>query len=293
MTKSVYEILASKVIDAVEAIQDPVEKAKAIGKFMEILKDKDVEGVVTPVKVKAAKQQEEKAAAAEEEFVKEMDGTYNVKPKKAAKVEKPADVLNLPKSEPLEMVKPNKEKVEAIKAKIEEADVLTLPSENDTEETVKLRRSLLAKKYGDMTIEEAFGDPEVSQYLTVEIESMSAFKEQLMKCFEIEAVYNDDGAIEYISKGTVTIDQIDSLIHHYIHEADPKAEEYSKVKLDKFLTAFIPYMIHLYGIYSYTPDQIAEVGREAMDEKEDFSVADINIHNAEALLMVMEDKFNH
>ena len=42
MTKSVYEILASKVVDAVEAIKDPVEKAKAIGKFMEILKDKDV-----------------------------------------------------------------------------------------------------------------------------------------------------------------------------------------------------------------------------------------------------------
>ena len=71
MTKSVYEILASKVVDAVEAIKDPVEKAKAIGKFMEILKDKDVEGVVTPIKVKAAKQQEEKAAAAEEEIVKE------------------------------------------------------------------------------------------------------------------------------------------------------------------------------------------------------------------------------
>ena len=52
MTKSVYEILASKVVDAVEAIKDPVEKAKAIGKFMEILKDKDVEGLVTTVKVK-------------------------------------------------------------------------------------------------------------------------------------------------------------------------------------------------------------------------------------------------
>ena len=121
MTKSVYEILASKVVDTVEAIKDPVEKAKAIGKFMEILKDKDVEGVVTPIKVKAAKQQEEKAAAAEAEIVKEMDGTYDVKPKKASKVEKPSDVLNLPKSEPLEMIKPNKEKVEAIKAKIEEA----------------------------------------------------------------------------------------------------------------------------------------------------------------------------
>ena len=61
MTKSVYEILASKVVDTVEAIQDPVEKAKAIGKFMEILKDKDVESAVTPIKVKAAKEQEEKA----------------------------------------------------------------------------------------------------------------------------------------------------------------------------------------------------------------------------------------
>lgn len=293
MTKSVYEILASKVVDVVEAIKDPIEKAKAIGKFMEILKDKDVDGVVTPVKVKATKQQEEKVAAAEAEIVKELDGTYDVKPKKIAKVEKPSDVLNLPKSEPLEMVKSNKDKVEAIKAKLEEADTLTLPSENDTEETVKLRRSLLAKKYGDMTIEEAFSNPEVSQYLSVEIESMSAFKEQLMKCFKIEAVYNDDGEIEYISKDTVTIDQIDALIHHYIHEADPKAEEYSKVKLDKFLTAFIPYMIHLYGIFSYTQDQIGEVGREAMDEKEDFSVADINIHNAEALLMVMEDKYNN
>ena len=72
MTKSVYEILASKVVDAVEAIKDPVEKAKAIGKFMEILKDKDVEGVVTPVKVKATKQQEEKAAAAEAEIFFKM-----------------------------------------------------------------------------------------------------------------------------------------------------------------------------------------------------------------------------
>ena len=58
-------------------------------------------------------------------------------------------LLNLPKAEPLEMVKPNKEKIEAIKAKLEEADTLTLPSENDTEEIIKLRRSLLAKKYGD------------------------------------------------------------------------------------------------------------------------------------------------
>lgn len=293
MTKSVYEILASKVVDTVEAIKDPVEKAKAIGKFMEILKDKDVEEVVTPVRVKAVKQQEEKAAAAEAEIVKELNGTYDVKPKKMAKVEKPSDVLNLPKSEPLEMVKPNKDKVEAIKAKLEEADTLTLPSENDDEETIKRRQVVLAKRYGDMTIGEAFNDPEVGQYLTFENSYMSAFREQLMKCFQIEMEENDEGEIEYVSKGEVTIDQIDNLIHHYIHEADSKAEDYTKVKLDKFLTAFIPYMAHLYAIYSHTPDQIAEVGREAMDEKEDFSVADINIHNAEVLKMVLEDRFDH
>ena len=293
MTKSVYEILASKVVDTVEAIKDPVEKAKAIGKFMEILKDKDIEGIVTPVKAKAAKQQEEKAAAAEAEIVKEMDGTYDVKPKKASKVEKPSDVLNLPKSEPLEMVKPNKEKAEAVKAKLAEADVLTVPSENDDEETIKRRQVVLAKKYGDMTIGEAFNDPEVGQYLVFENNYMSAFREQLMKCFEIEMEENSEGEIDYVSKGAVTIEQIDSLIHHYIHEADPKAEDYTKVKLDKFLTVFIPYMAHLYAIYSHTPDQIADVGREAMDDKEDFSVADINIHNAEVLKMVLEDRFDH
>lgn len=288
MVKSIYNLLAMQILNTVEAIKDPVEKAKAIGKFMEILKDKDVDAVVTAVKSDAKKQQEENLA---DEIMKELTGTYNAKPKKATKVEKQTEVLNLPKSEPLEMVKPNKEKVEAVKAQLEEADILTLPSEDDTEETVKLRRSILAKKYGDMTIEKAFNDPEVGPYLSVEMEAMSAFREQLMKCFNIEVEENGD-EIEYVSKGEVTIEQIDNLIHHYIHEADMSAEDYTGVKLDKFLTAFIPYMVHLYTIFGYTQDQIGEVGREAMDEKEDFTVADINIHNAEALKMVMEDKFN-
>ena len=43
MVKSIYNLLAMQILNTVEAIKDPVEKAKAIGKFMEILKDKDVD----------------------------------------------------------------------------------------------------------------------------------------------------------------------------------------------------------------------------------------------------------
>lgn len=315
---SMYDLVASQILLVLDDIKNPVEKAAAMKNFMEVLKDRDYE-IPTPDDINNDEDDDDivlkliNAAEAEmygqeyqdrlkkklgKETKSKAQKIHEVKIERVkAKEEDNIDEIfrDINKAEVNPPSKQNKEtaetKAEEVKAEIATADELTLPSENDTEETVEMRRVALAKKYGNMAIKDAFSNEDVSKYLTFELDAMNTFREQLMSCFDVEAKVNDAGEVTYIQHGEVTADQIDELIHHYIHEADPGAQDYSEVKLDKFLTVFIPYMIRLYKIYSYTSEQIAEIGNEVMDADGDFNCGDINIHNAEALLMILDDKF--
>ena len=142
-----------------------------------------------------------------------------------------------------------------------------------------------------MPISKAFADEKIQELLAVEFESLGAFREQIMKCFGIELTENADGEIVETSETGFTAEQVEKLLQYYMHEADETADDCASVKLDKFLTRFIPYMVTLYQIYGYSCDQICAAGQEMTDSKSDFGAGQININNAEALLCVLNELY--
>ena len=140
-----------------------------------------------------------------------------------------------------------------------------------------------------VTISKAFADEKIQELLAVEFESLGAFREQIMKCFGIELTENANGEIVETSESGITAEQVEKLLQYYMHEADETADDCGSVKLDKFLTRFIPYMVTLYQIYSYSCDKISAAGQEMTDSKSDFGAGQININNAEALLCVLNE----
>ena len=260
-----YDVVVRKAIEAADQIKDADAKVHAYCSILGLLKEKDVE--------------------------LEKEPTPLVPVKEGKKV-KAAEVKAESKTKPLEMKQPEAKDVKEVKAAVKELEeeTITLPSDNDNEETVTLRRGLVAKKYGSLTLKEAYADAEVAKYISHEVESLSAFRFRLMETFDVKVDENDNQIGE--SSFGITKQQVDGLVHHYIKEADKNAKDYSEVKLDKFLLVFIPYMIQLYEIFSHKVDEIVKAGNTMMQMAEGFTAANININNAGALVLVLRDMDN-
>lgn len=254
-----FNALMQKAFDSINKISDPIECVNAIALILPY-----TAGFEADMVVKAEAEAEPKAKAAE--------------PKKAEAKE----------HKPLTMVKPTAEEVAKVEKAMEEEEILP-PVAGETKEAIEKRRLQVIKKYGDMPISKAFADEKIQELLAVEFESLGAFREQIMKCFGIELTENANGEIVETSESGITAEQVEKLLQYYMHEADETADDCGSVKLDKFLTRFIPYMVTLYQIYSYSCDQISAAGQEMTDSKSDFGAGQININNAEALLCVLNE----
>lgn len=249
-----FNALMQKAFDSINKISDPIECVNAIALILPY-----TAGFEADMAVKAEAEAEPKAKAAE--------------PKE---------------HKPLKMVKPTAEEVAKVEKAMEEEEILP-PVAGETKETIEKRRLQVIKKYGDMPISQAFADEKIQELLAVEFESLGAFREQIMKCFGIELTENANGEIVETSEIGFTAEQVEKLLQYYMHEADETADDCGSVKLDKFLTRFIPYMVTLYQIYGYSCDQICAAGQEMTDSKSDFGAGQININNAEALLCVLNE----
>lgn len=260
-----FNALMQKALESIGKINDPVECVNAISQILPYVAG--LEGNMAFKDTVAEAEPEEKKTKAAE-------------PKKAEAKE----------HKPLKMVKPSAEDVAKVEKAMEEEEILP-PQEGESKEAIDKRRLQVIKKYGDMPISQAFADEKIQELLAVEFESLGAFREQVMKCFGIELTENADGEIVETSESGITAEQVEKLIQYYMHEADESADDCGSVKLDKFLTRFIPYMVTLYQIYGYSCNQICAAGQEMTDSKSDFGAGQININNAEALLCVLNELY--
>lgn len=258
-----YENVVKKAIEAADQIKDADAKVHAYCCILGFLKEKDINIEIEAMPVQAVKES-----------------------KKVKASEPKTETKN--KTKPLEVKQEEKsaEKIEAVIKELDE-ETISLPSDDDDEEKVTLRRALVAKKYGNLTLKEAYSDEEVAKYITREVEALTAFRYRLMEAFDIKVDENDN-QVGKSSLG-ITKEQVDDLVHHYIKEADKNAKDYGEVKLDKFLLVFIPYMIQLYEIYGHKIDEIVKSGNTMMQMTEGFTAANININNAAALVLVLRD----
>ena len=260
--EKMFNALMQKAFDSINKISDPVECVNAISLILPY-----TAGFEDNIIVKAEAVEEPKAK--------------NAEPKKA----------EVKEHKPLKMVKPTAEDVAKVEKAMEEEEEILPPVAGETKEAIEKRRLQVIKKYGDMPISKAFADEKIQELLAVEFESLGAFREQIMKCFGIELTENADGEIVETSETGFTAEQVEKLLQYYMHEADETADDCASVKLDKFLTRFIPYMVTLYQIYGYSCDQICAAGQEMTDSKADFGAGQININNAEALLCVLNELY--
>lgn len=265
-----YETVVKKAIEAADQIKDADTRVHAYCCILGFLQEKDVKFDKEVVSAAPAKEGR-KAKAAE------------------SKAEEKGEAKPESKTKPLEMKQPDVQTVKELELVVKEVDeeTITLPGDGDNEETVTLRRALVAKKYGSLSLKEAYSNAEVSKYITREVEALSAFRLRLMETFDVKVDENDNQIGE--SSFGVTKEQVDELIHHYIKEADKNAKDYGEVKLDKFLLVYIPYMIQLYEIYGHKIDDIMKAGNTMMQLTDGFTAANININNAGALVLVLRD----
>ena len=269
-----YDVVVKKAIEAADQIKDADAKVHAYCCILGFVKEKDVKLEKEAVSAAPAKESR-KAKAAE------------------AKSEEKGEAKPESKTKPLEMKQPDAKTVKELELAVKEIEEepITLPADDDNEEKVALRRALVAKKYGGLSLKEAYSNAEVAKYITREVEALSAFRLRLMEAFDVRVDENDNQIGE--SGFGVTKEQVDGLIHHYIKEADKNAKDYGEVKLDKFLLVYIPYMIQLYEIYGYKIDDIIKAGNTMMQLTDGFTAANININNAGALVLVLRDLDKH
>ena len=261
-----YETVVKKAIEAADHIKEADAKVHAYCCILGYLKEKDVK------------------------LDGEAPGAAPAKESRKAKAAEPkADAKPENKAKPLELKKPEAKEVKELESVVKtlEEETITLPGDNDDEETVTLRRALVAKKYGDLTLKEAYSNEDVTKYITREVEALSDFRFRLMEAFDIKLDEKDNQVGE--SGYGISKEQVDGLVHHYIKESDKNAKDYSEVKLDKFLLVFIPYMVQLYEIYGHKIEEIVKGGNTMMQMSEGFTAANININNAGALVLVLRD----
>ena len=265
-----YETVVKKAIEAADQIKDADARVHAYCCILGFVKEKDVKLEKETVPAAPAKETR-KAKAAE------------------TRAEIKGEVKSESKAKPLEMKQPDAKTVKELELAVKEIEEepITLPADDDNEEKVALRRALVAKKYGALSLKEAYSNAEVAKYISREVEALSAFRLRLMEAFDVRVDENDNQIGE--SGFGVTKEQVDGLIHHYIKEADKNAKDYGEVKLDKFLLVYIPYMIQLYEIYGYKIDDIIKAGNTMMQLTDGFTAANININNAGALVLVLRD----
>ena len=293
-----YKELMDLALQSIKKIENDTEKVDAISKILPctfIVEDEEtstpepISSVKEEVKPKRGRKSSKKEEKVEEQVVAETT-TSEEMPSEPIVDEKLAidEEIKAEEKKPLAMVKPDPVKVEEIKEEIQKTYELTLPSAEDTEEEIEARRIAVVKQYGDMTLHEAFSDENIAKYLEREHNSISVLKQTIMDCFGI--VIDDNG--NETSESGISSDQIEQLIYFYIQELDPSAEDYTQVKVDKFVTKFVPYMKTLNEIYKFNRDEISEGGR-AMFDVEDFTPDTINIDNAGPLLCVLQDTYKH
>lgn len=318
--KNYYKELMDLALISIGKIEDDVQKVDAISKILPstFILEEDMENVETsttpvaeeketakpatkrgrkPKKVVEEVVEENTEEEAKEEAVVAKDATTPVveeEPKDKVETTEPVqEVVKeeekkvVPEKKPLEMIRPETAKVEEVKEEVEVTYELTDPKIDDTEEEIAARQVAIVKKYGDKTLYEAFSDENISKYLVRELNGIDALKDVIMACFGITT---DANGVEHSESG-ISSDIIDELIRFYIKELEPGVENYTEVKLDKFITKFVPYMKVLYKIYQFDRNQISEGGQAMMDGAA-FQPDSINIDNAEALLCVLQEMYH-
>ena len=282
------EIMMAKAIETVDMITDPVARANAIVQFLNAYVDENTVDLdmpetkptekpakaVKPKNKKETKVEDSKPAAEAEKAAPEPVAKPVPEPEPVAKAAEEAPVIEAPKPETVEKIKETVEKVVPYEAK-----------EKETADERQERQSVLVKAFGSVTLGEILADPEKKRYFGAELKAIGAFRNFFLKKFGITF---DEKGVEH-NAGSFTSQQVDNTVHHYIHECgDETSADWKDIKIDKFITVFIPYMMSLYSLFAnYTDEQILEAGRK-MTRKSDFSLGRINHETIDALHYILD-----
>lgn len=293
-----YELLLAKATETIDQITDPVAKAKAIADFLAMpveITSYEVDAAVEakpvaeekaakPAKSTRAKKTEAKPVAEAVQPVVEA-----VKP---AAEETPAAAVaetvneHAPDPKPVEkapeVVEPAPEVVAKVKEAVEDVKPY-VASGKETAAERQARQAVLVKAFGDLKLGEVLSDPEKKSFFTSELGAIGTFKNFFMKKFGITV---DENGVEH-NATQYTLKQVEATIFHYIHECDESGETWRDVKIDKFITVFIPYMMNLYNLFStYTDEQINEAGTKMLNGGH-FTMGRINHSNIDALYYIL------
>lgn len=277
------EILQQKALETVDLITDPVARAKAIADLLAaplatVPFELDTKAANKPEEVKppkAAKASKTKKAEKSEEVKVADEAPKVVEPAPQPVVEAKPE----PVAEEVPVVEaPAPEIVAKVKATVEKVEPY-MPVEGETAEQRQERQAVLVKVFGDMKLNEVLGDTEKKKFFAAEIKAIGAFRNFFLAKFGIS--FDAEGN-EHTESG-YTSQQVDETIHHYVHECDETGEKWDEIKVDKFITVFIPYMMNIYTLFSsYTDEQILAAGRR-MIHNDNFSLGRINHENIDAL----------
>ena len=170
-----YETVVKKAIEAADQIKDADARVQAYCCILEFVKEKDVKLEKEAVSAAPAKESRKVKAA-------------------VVKAEEKGEAKHESKAKPLEMKQPDAKTVKELELAVKDMDEepITLPADDDNEEKVALRRALVAKKYGSLSLKEAYSNAEVAKYITREVEALSAFRLRLMEAFDVRVDENDN-----------------------------------------------------------------------------------------------------
>ena len=290
------EIMMAKAIETVDMITDPVARANAIAQFLKAYVDEsiDLDAAVT----EAAKPVEEKPSEKPAKAIKgKTDKKTKAEPSKPApEADKPKEAapepVNAPAPEPVAKAvteeapvieDPKPETVEKVKDAVEKVEPYEA-KDKETADERQARQAVLVKAFGGETLGEILTVPEKKRFFAAELKAIGAFRNFFLNKFGITF---DENGVEH-NAGNFTSQQVDNTVHHYIHECgDETSSDWKDIKVDKFITVFIPYMMSLDTLFAtYTYEQIIEAGRK-MTRKSDFSLGRINHETIDALHYIL------
>jgi len=231
------EKLLKEAVDSIENIIDPVVKVDAISKILGYVFDHDMDY---------------------------QSINENPEPEKVSDKIKP---------EPVSTVMEEPKKVSA-ETKTEVAEI-PLPKEQEKLEEATLRRDLIAKEYGDLTIGTAFSDPKLQQYLRPEIEAIKCFKTVMKSHFP-----------------QASQDTIEKMLQYYMLEFVSGSEDCTQMKLSSFLLEFFPYVKDLYVLHQFPEEKVKEAVNAIsgnIDTYKDKGMAAVKKTNIKAILLAIKD----
>ena len=257
--KLLYNKFCNEAVNCIDAITDPIAKVRAIASILPFI-SKDMKAEVNNDIEEIEKEVKEKVAAEKAKLKAET-----VEEKEPIAEENDENIITL---------SPEKSVVSEEPVPTAEEEIVI--KENETSEEQQKRLEAVTKKYGHLTLKDFMSQD--LEYLNKEFLQMNAFKQLTEDYAKRNGIGCTDGSV---------------YMKYYMDLADSKnpkiKEDITEMKVSTFVEVFYPFMVSLFRIYQFSPENITRVMRTMSNGTYKSGLSDINVNNAEALADALEE----